>query len=222
MQCRPGAERLHPHKVCFSIGGDPCDPRVPLGAFHFENNPFAPCYSRPGAKRLQPGKLSPPLEVPPHIPRPSYAESGIPPAFKEDELQIHDKKGIERMRAAGKLAAEVREYAGTLVKVSDTLFQSLLVPDLSLEGESWARLTADLLLQQRRLERRVATCRWFSWLFLFSTRSVKGAAAKLAAEGRVSAGTLLTVSVSFFALLPLIRLFPSLSLSSLSGGLSLI
>lgn len=116
MQCK----RLHPHKAFFPFVEILVILVCPSVLITSKNNPFAPCYSRPGAKRLQPGKLSPPLEVPPHIPRPSYAESGIPPEFKEDELQIHDKKGIERMRAAGKLAAEVREYAGTLVKVSIT------------------------------------------------------------------------------------------------------
>lgn len=31
--------------------------------------------------------------------------------------EVHDKKGIERMRASGRLAAQVLQYAGTLVKV---------------------------------------------------------------------------------------------------------
>ncbi|GAQ88558.1 methionine aminopeptidase [Klebsormidium nitens] len=70
----------------------------------------------PGSKRLERGQVSPTLVVPPNIPRPSYAESGVSPPFEEDHLQIHDAEGIKRMRAAGKLAAEVRDYAGTLVK----------------------------------------------------------------------------------------------------------
>lgn len=31
--------------------------------------------------------------------------------------EVHDKKGIERIRASGRLAAQVLQYAGTLVKV---------------------------------------------------------------------------------------------------------
>lgn len=31
--------------------------------------------------------------------------------------EVHDKKGIEKMRASGRLAAQVLQYAGTLVKV---------------------------------------------------------------------------------------------------------
>lgn len=48
------------------------------------------------------------------------------PPFEEDHLQIHDAEGIKRMRAAGKLAAEVRDYAGTLVKVGVKILPSLL------------------------------------------------------------------------------------------------
>eukprot|EP00899_Mesostigma_viride_P026322 jgi/Mesvir1/6875/Mv09043-RA.1 len=70
-------------------------------------------------KRLKPGKVSPPLVVPSHIPRPSYADTGVPPPWNESP-QIHGKKGIQKMRAAGKLAAQVRDYAGTLVKVGIT------------------------------------------------------------------------------------------------------
>eukprot|EP00898_Chlorokybus_atmophyticus_P000719 jgi/Chlat1/1648/Chrsp127S01894 len=68
-----------------------------------------------GRRKLVPGTVSPPLEVPKHIPRPPYAESGESPPWV-NRPQIHDKRGIERMRAACKLAAEVRDYAGTLCK----------------------------------------------------------------------------------------------------------
>eukprot|EP00897_Mesotaenium_endlicherianum_P001299 jgi/Mesen1/1197/ME000128S00171 len=70
-----------------------------------------------GKKRqpLKRGRVSPKLEVPPHILRPPYADSGKHPAWS-DENQVHDEQGIERMRAAGQLAARVRDYAGTLVK----------------------------------------------------------------------------------------------------------
>lgn len=32
-------------------------------------------------------------------------------------FEVHDRKGIEKMRASGRLAAQVLQYAGTLVKV---------------------------------------------------------------------------------------------------------
>lgn len=38
----------------------------------------------------------------------------------DDKPQIHDQTGIEKMRAAGRLAAQVRDYAGTLVKAGVT------------------------------------------------------------------------------------------------------
>lgn len=65
---------------------------------------------------LKRGKVSPRLDVPKHIPRPPYVNSRRAPAFL-DEFQIQDAEGIERMRASGKLAAQVRDFAGTLVKV---------------------------------------------------------------------------------------------------------
>ncbi|GBG71933.1 hypothetical protein CBR_g10870 [Chara braunii] len=66
-------------------------------------------------KRLQQGQVSRKLHVPKHIERPPYAESGVSPPW-DDSFQIHDEAAVQRMRASGKLAAEVRDYAGTLVK----------------------------------------------------------------------------------------------------------
>ncbi|KAL3646268.1 Methionine aminopeptidase 1D, chloroplastic/mitochondrial [Castilleja foliolosa] len=66
-------------------------------------------------KRLKPGKVSPSRPVPSHIPRPPYVNSRKPPGIGK-KPQIHDEKGIECMRASGKLAAQVLQYAGTLVK----------------------------------------------------------------------------------------------------------
>ncbi|KAL4445910.1 hypothetical protein ABPG77_009109 [Micractinium sp. CCAP 211/92] len=63
---------------------------------------------------LRPGKVSPKLEVPPHIPRPPYADSGMMPDW-DPNPQIHDAAGIEKMRAAGRLAAQVLEMAGKMV-----------------------------------------------------------------------------------------------------------
>jgi len=65
--------------------------------------------------KLQQGKVSPRLPVPKHIPRPPYVGSSEAPPFL-DQFQIQDEEGIERMQISGKLAARVRDYAGTLVK----------------------------------------------------------------------------------------------------------
>jgi hypothetical protein len=67
--------------------------------------------------RLAQGKVSPRLAVPKEIARPPYVNSKKAPAFLDD-YQIQNAEGIERMRASGQLAARVRDYAGTLVKVS--------------------------------------------------------------------------------------------------------
>ncbi|GFP96927.1 methionine aminopeptidase 1d chloroplastic/mitochondrial [Phtheirospermum japonicum] len=66
-------------------------------------------------KRLKPGKVSPGRPVPSHIPRPPYINSRKPPGIGT-KPQIHDDEGIKCMRASGKLAAQVLQYAGTLVK----------------------------------------------------------------------------------------------------------
>ncbi|XP_047082679.1 methionine aminopeptidase 1D, chloroplastic/mitochondrial-like [Lolium rigidum] len=70
-----------------------------------ENNP----------RRLRPGKVSPRLSIPNHIQRPPYLNSGQRPHMNNGP-EIHDEKGIECMRASGKLAAQVLKFAGTLVK----------------------------------------------------------------------------------------------------------
>jgi methionyl aminopeptidase len=41
--------------------------------------------------------------------------------------EIHDEKGIECMRASGKLAAQVLKFAGTLVKVMPCCYKSLIL-----------------------------------------------------------------------------------------------
>lgn len=66
-------------------------------------------------KRLRPGKVSPRLSVPDHIPKPPYVTSQQPPGIASGP-EIHDERGVECMRASGKLAARVLDYAGTLVK----------------------------------------------------------------------------------------------------------
>ncbi|CAK0761962.1 Methionine aminopeptidase 1D, chloroplastic/mitochondrial [Coccomyxa viridis] len=67
---------------------------------------------------LIPHKVSPRLAVPPEIGRPPYVDTGQAPW--SDEPEIHDQEGVERMRASGRLAADVLAYAGTLVKAGVT------------------------------------------------------------------------------------------------------
>jgi methionyl aminopeptidase len=74
-----------------------------------------PCWCGSGKKfkrchkaatdRVRPGRVSPMRPVPAHIPRPPYAESGQPVRRSEDPVQPPDV--IERMRVAGRAAAEV-------------------------------------------------------------------------------------------------------------------
>lgn len=66
-------------------------------------------------KRLTPGKVSPRRPVPSNIKKPPYVKSGKPPGIATG-AQVHDEKGIECMRASGRLAAQVLQHAGTLVK----------------------------------------------------------------------------------------------------------
>jgi len=80
-------------------------------------------------KRLRPGKVSPPRQVPKHILRPPYVDSMVPAGIVSGP-QVHDKKGIECMRASGRLAAQVLQYAGTLVKVSSSFFCLIIAHSL--------------------------------------------------------------------------------------------
>jgi methionyl aminopeptidase len=54
---------------------------------------------------IRPGKVSPLRPVPPEIPRPEYADGGEPGPLPRSEIQGPDV--IERMRVAGRAAAEV-------------------------------------------------------------------------------------------------------------------
>jgi methionyl aminopeptidase len=74
-----------------------------------------PCWCGSGKKfkrchkaatdRIRPGRVSPPRAVPPEIPRPPYAETGHPVRLPESPVQTPEI--IERMRRAGRAAAEV-------------------------------------------------------------------------------------------------------------------
>jgi len=96
----------------------------------------------PGRELLKPGQLSPRLDVPANIQRPPYVDTGENPWI--EDIQVHTKdvcitfwqrlltactiainvpshmchmQELKKMRAACRLGAEVREFAGTLVKV---------------------------------------------------------------------------------------------------------
>jgi methionyl aminopeptidase len=75
-------------------------------------------HNLPAPRRLRSpqtkGVVSPMLTVPTDILRPPYANTGrVPSGFPS--ATVHDSMGISRMRAAGLAAAELLEFAGTLV-----------------------------------------------------------------------------------------------------------
>ncbi|MFP3902202.1 MAG: type I methionyl aminopeptidase [Acidimicrobiia bacterium] len=82
-----------------------------------------PCWCGSGRKfkrchksstdRIRPGRVSPPRPVPRHIPRPPYAETGVP--VRRPESPVRSPEVIERMRAAGRAAAEVLRTVGAAV-----------------------------------------------------------------------------------------------------------
>ncbi|HEX6076039.1 MAG TPA: type I methionyl aminopeptidase [Micromonosporaceae bacterium] len=63
---------------------------------------------------LVPGELSPRREVPARIPRPEYVGRALPKPFTGSEVKSPEI--IERMRLAGRLAAQALEAAGKAVK----------------------------------------------------------------------------------------------------------
>jgi methionyl aminopeptidase len=81
-----------------------------------------PCWCGSGRKykrchktaegRVRPGRLSPPRSVPPEIVRPPYADG---PVTRWAEPRVKSADVIERMRRAGKAAAEILAAAGAAV-----------------------------------------------------------------------------------------------------------
>jgi methionyl aminopeptidase len=65
---------------------------------------FKRCHGSSGS-RVRPGRVGSPRPVPPHIPRPDYADTGAPQRRPESPVKTADV--IARMRAAGRVAAEV-------------------------------------------------------------------------------------------------------------------
>ena len=64
--------------------------------------------------RVLPGEISPYRPVPPHIERPTYADSGVPVRWNEPRIKTPET--IEKMRHAGSLAAKVLRLAGEMVR----------------------------------------------------------------------------------------------------------
>ncbi|PPS00855.1 hypothetical protein GOBAR_AA19808 [Gossypium barbadense] len=137
-----GASSLHPRLLSSFVGDRLAQSRQPLAQlFHYnpegnlleeilvihilkvtlENDTHLVTVNNldevPDGKRkcLRPGKLSPRRPVPNHIKKPPYVKTRMAPGIASGP-EVHDLKGIEHMRASGRLAAQVLNYAGTLVK----------------------------------------------------------------------------------------------------------
>jgi methionyl aminopeptidase len=82
-----------------------------------------PCWCGSGRKfkrchkastdHIRPGRVGPARPVPPEIPRPPYAETGVPVRVAEDP--VRSPEVIERMRRAGRAAAEILQTVGAAV-----------------------------------------------------------------------------------------------------------
>ena len=68
--------------------------------------------------RVAKGRVSPRRAVPPHIPRPDYAETGKPAEGAVDEILTGER--LERMRRSCRAAARVLKLAGQAVRVGVT------------------------------------------------------------------------------------------------------
>jgi len=82
-----------------------------------------PCWCGSGRKykrchkastdHIRPGRLSPTRVVPPEIPRPPYADTGVP--VRRTESHVRSPEVIERMRRAGRAAGEILATVGAAV-----------------------------------------------------------------------------------------------------------
>ncbi len=86
--------------------------------------------------RIVPGVVSPMRSVPAHIGRPSYADTGDVHRWNEPHIKSPDV--IERMRAAGALAADVLRQAGEFVRPGITTDEiDVFVHDLIVENGAY-------------------------------------------------------------------------------------
>jgi methionyl aminopeptidase len=91
---------------------------------------------KPLEGRVTPGVISPDRAVPAHIERPSYADTGV--VRRWNESAIKSPEIIEKMRLAGRLAAEVLELAGAAVRPGMTTDQiDVIVHDLTIERNAY-------------------------------------------------------------------------------------
>ncbi len=101
-----------------------------------------PCWCGSGRKykrchkgtegRIQPGIISPMRSVPAHILRPPYADTGVVPRIAES--RVKSPEVIEKMRVAGKAAAEILRRAGEIVRPGITTDEiDIFVHDLTIE-----------------------------------------------------------------------------------------
>jgi len=74
---------------------------------------FKRCH-KASSDRVRPGRLSPRREVPEHITRPYYADTGE--VVRRPESAVTSPEVIERMRRAGRAAAEVLALTGAAVR----------------------------------------------------------------------------------------------------------
>jgi methionyl aminopeptidase len=87
-----------------------------------------PCWCGSGRKykrchkastdHIRPGRLSPPRVVPPGIPRPPYADSGVPVRHTDSHVRSADV--IALMRVAGRAAAEVLQTVAQAIRPGAT------------------------------------------------------------------------------------------------------
>ena len=73
---------------------------------------FKRCH-KASTEHIRPGRVSPMRPVPPEIPRPPYADTGVPVRTPGPHVRTPDV--IERMRVAGRAAAEVLQVVGAAV-----------------------------------------------------------------------------------------------------------
>jgi methionyl aminopeptidase len=67
-----------------------------------------------GVSPVAAATISPRREVPAHIPRPEYVDKPRPERYTGPEVK--DSETIEKMRIAGRLAAQARELVGSHVE----------------------------------------------------------------------------------------------------------
>jgi methionyl aminopeptidase len=75
---------------------------------------FKRCH-KASTEHIRPGRISPRRPVPPDIARPPYADTGVAVRVPNGRSQVRSPEVIERMRRAGKAAAEVLQVVGAAI-----------------------------------------------------------------------------------------------------------